>query len=197
MFEGSLERGDQSQLYHTLSRRKARARLCPTSRKPSASQTPRTSTHESGPSSVSRLPDLLGQGRESSRRLAQAQETVQRLLYVASPGVRNYLEYGGHAGCWFSISTTATNSSNASRPPGVDEKGTPSTSKESARRRDRQALRQHPPRPHVPGPPDGENPLGRTYERAATGCRSRRRQDHYLPSLVKEGWNVVNGSAAM
>lgn len=39
----------------------------------------------------------------SPRVSARAEEGLQRLLYVASPGIRNYLEYGGHGILVFDI----------------------------------------------------------------------------------------------
>ena len=45
-----------------------------------------------------------------NRGLAAAtnpEQTERKLLYVAEPGIRNYLEYGGMA-CWSSTSITAT-----------------------------------------------------------------------------------------
>ena len=47
---------------------------------------------------------LVGSGFNPDRSAAdENQDGVRRLLYVASPGIRNYLEYGGHGILVFDI----------------------------------------------------------------------------------------------
>ena len=49
-------------------------------------------------------------------------------LYVAVPGIRNYLEFGGH-GCWSTTSTMATGSMKRIPTAGLDAKGVPNNVK--------------------------------------------------------------------
>jgi DNA-binding beta-propeller fold protein YncE len=60
----------------------------------------------------------------ATTQVARAQENLKRLLYVATPGVRNYLEYGGHGVLVFDIDN---GHKFVKRIPtaGVDEKGVP------------------------------------------------------------------------
>ena len=55
-----------------------------------------------------------------------ATNAIQRLLYVASPGIRDYLEYGGHGILVFDIDNRHTFVRRISLESyGVDEKGKP------------------------------------------------------------------------
>jgi len=65
---------------------------------------------------------LLAAPAPPARVFAKAQE--QRLLYVAAPGIRNYLEHGGHGVLVFDIDR---NHRFVKRIPfgGTDEKGSP------------------------------------------------------------------------
>ena len=107
--------------------------------------------------------------------LAGTAGAVEHRLYVAEPGIRNYLEYGGHGLLVFDIDH---GHKFVKRIPtaGLDPKaGKPINVKGDLRqRRDGQALHQHDPAADVPRPRHREDPLGEdATTAAATGWRSR------------------------
>ena len=65
-----------------------------------------------------------------TRTTPRANKSVQRLLYVASPGIRDYLEYGGHGILVFDIDDGHKFVRRISLDGhGVDERGKPSNVK--------------------------------------------------------------------
>ncbi len=127
--------------------------------------------------------------------LAQAEAPVQRLLYVASPGIRNYLEYGGHGVLVFDMDH---GHHFVKRIPfgGVDEKGKPINIKGICASAETGRLYLTTLRHLIcldlnTGAPIFE----RTYE---GGCdRPSITPDGkkiYLPSLEKDHWKVVDGA---
>lgn len=125
---------------------------------------------------------------------AQAAETTSRLLYVATPGIRNYLEYGGHGIIVFDIDDGHRF---VKRIPtaGLDDKGAPRNVKGICA--NAATKRVYVSTTHTLQALDltTEKLL---WERSyPTGCdRMSISPDGkfiYLPSLEKDDWNVVSG----
>ena len=110
----------------------------------------------------------------------------RRLLYVAAPGIRDYLEYGGHGLLVFDIDDGHRF---VKRIPtaGLDERRQAAQREGRLRQRGHEAdLHQHHEDAHLPRPRDREGPLGAGLSGRVRpdGDLARRQGD--LPPLVRE-----------
>ena len=129
-------------------------------------------------------------------RLADAEEASRRLLYVAEPGIRNYLEYGGHGVLVFDIDQ---GHKFLRRIPsgGLNEKGVPDNVKGicASAQTDRLFVSTIRTLQSIDLKTDKV-----LWERAYPGGCDRMAispdgQVIYLPSLEKEHWHVVNAAS--